>query len=464
MNTEDAINQILAHQHFPELSVELGTPGLLQILNETNKETAHTRLLAWLLDPANSSNGGAVLRSFLHFLWTRKPGEGEWVSSPLQIADIDLAEAEVVPEHVISNGSGKRYEGRRVDVVAFADVGGNRLPLLVVEYKVDALELENQTQDYAEWAEREWRGVSGARPTLVFISPNDRAASEKFLSITFSQLADWLENLPYSSRSSLRFSYAAETLEAAVKARLPFETYRSVEMKTSCAEAIALLNTALGAGSGFEEPLKGILRRYPRELAALGVMVPARSSLGGSAWVVKVQTELANSSDDFAQRWSPTGGSGQMVFWDLDVTRVRRQVWGDEPAIWAGLWMGRPSNGQTRLEYFVGTDVAELKKAKFAQQVADGLRNSLREFGGVPVDPKLDGTLVVARKQLGNLAADNDDTELSAQKSWAAHGRDILDFVSRVAAAVTERLNSGALGDELRAAKASTANPAKQPD
>lgn len=449
MTVEDALNLLLAHPDFPRLTDELGEQGLLQILNDSSKETAHTRLLAWLLDPANSSADGSVLKSFLHFVWSRNPAAEQRVATPLQLEAIPIAQAEAVPEHVIATGGGESYEGRRVDVVVFAEVAGKRRPLLVVEYKVDALEANQQTRDYANWANREWEGASGAGPTLVFISPRSKAQSEQFLSITFAEFADWLYEARFLGGSTLQHSHVVETLEKAVKTQLPFESHTSAAIKETCSDAIDLLNAAIRAGAAKEDPLKGIISRYGRELKALGVALPGRVSQGDSPWVIKVQQELSRTAADFANRWSPTGGGGQLVFWDLAVTRTRKEVWPSARAIWAGLWMGRPTEDGARLEYFFGTDVSELKQSKFAQAQADGLRKWLAQEEGMDVTPGTDGTLVVARHKLTGIPTGDNDTESAAELCWEAQGDNIRRFVSRVETGVANWLQTGALRDAL---------------
>jgi hypothetical protein len=133
--------------------------SLFGTLGYSRLETAHTRSLAWLLNPKGEHGfSDALLRRLLGACWQGRKIEG---------LQVDV----VKPEHQI--------EGRRLDVFACgaAEADGKTTPfVLVIEGKIDAEAGERQLRDYAEWV-REHHG--GREAILVFLTADGAAAGDE---------------------------------------------------------------------------------------------------------------------------------------------------------------------------------------------------------------------------------------------------------------------------------------------
>lgn len=449
---EESVNEILAHPEFRLLCDEAREQGLFQILGIETKETAHTRLLAWLLDPANGSRDGSAIRTFVHAVWSGTRERRTEMTSPLQLSTIDLSTATAefeVDVQIPSSGN-----TRRLDVLVHAYVEGSRLPLLVIEYKVNALEGENQTADYAEWTRHRWEGVTGLSPSLVFISPQDRAASKDFVSINYDVLQSWLEDRRWSRDASSAYSNALEQLRRAVSIRTETASWPLIQLKSDVAGAINVLRRAADQPGDVPSALRQFLNQYHAACAALGIVERGRARPGDSYWVVAVDATLRGRDSHDAERWEPTGGGGQLQYWDLLVSKARKQTWKDEPAIWAGLWMGRPSNGHSLMEYYFGSEVRDLQRNKFAQRMADKLREWLETKCGV--DPSLlgrSGTRAVMRMDIPLDAEwpNGEENEADVSKQLTIHGDAIHKFVESVEQGVQSWLETGELVRALEA-------------
>jgi len=137
-----------------------GTVSLLRVLDGSGlRETAHTRMLAWMLNPNESHGfGDAILV--------------ELIGRIFGIADPLLSSVRVEAERVIRNG-------RRIDLwlEGWAESeAGNWQWLLLIEAKIQAYESESQLEDYGLEAQS-WLEAKGpaARRSLVFLDRDKRA-------------------------------------------------------------------------------------------------------------------------------------------------------------------------------------------------------------------------------------------------------------------------------------------------
>ncbi|MCZ7607786.1 MAG: PD-(D/E)XK nuclease family protein [Planctomycetota bacterium] len=455
MNAEEALNELLASPDFAELERVLAKQGLFQILGIETKETAHTRLLAWLLHPANGPHGAGALRSFLSFVWRQKGGQNAARLSPIQLERLDLTTAEAFPEYVVDARSGFRGSGR-IDVLVQARVGQKSLPLVVIEYKVDAVEGEGQTHDYAAWVDEQWREVSGLAPTLVFISPNDIAKCDRFTSIGFDKFYEWLGDLSFLPDATTTYMHAVEELKRAVGLRARFQPDIVHQIENLHADAIGVLRSARRGDGGSGEAVENALVRHRAALRVLGIGLFGRRSPGDSAWVTEVDRHLREEAAIAVERWYPTAGAGQLLYWDKMVSDVRRQVFQDTAALWAGLWMTRPADGRSMIEYSMGTDLGEWKKDLRVQKLADGLRKLLREEYLPPDQLGKDGSLVVARLPIA--LSSPEDTAQVAEESWRVNSAGILHFVGKIEAGVEQWLKSANVEQELQRWRGSDQN------
>ncbi len=146
--------------------------SLFGIMKHGRLETAHTQVLAWLLDPKMEHGfGDGFLRALLSHL------SGETIVDPIHVEKTHS-------EYVIDDG--------RLDVIVQGDfrrASDKQRWLLLIEAKIDANEGEQQLRTYDKWAGKHANGRDVYR---VFLTPDGRSsetAIETWTPLTFLQLA-----------------------------------------------------------------------------------------------------------------------------------------------------------------------------------------------------------------------------------------------------------------------------------
>lgn len=170
-----------------------GPSDLLGVAGVARNEMAHTRMLAWLLDPRGRHRlGDAVLQSLVHHV--AAPAE---VPSPLVVRSVHVSHW---------------CNGREADIVVFG-----RDFTLVVEVKVDAPEQEKQCDDlYANY-----RGKPG--PLFLFLTPGGwfpytatGSARQAFKTATWKQVREMIESALENREAGLAGPGAAIPAEYAI--------------------------------------------------------------------------------------------------------------------------------------------------------------------------------------------------------------------------------------------------------
>ncbi len=135
-------------------------------------ETAHTRVLAWLLDPSQEHGFDDCL---LRFLFTK------------------LAEAPVFESLYVEKTHAERpIRGGRLDVFlegTWKTGGIDKRWVVLIEAKVDAEEGDDQLKKYDSWVHQHyWRGEDIFR---LFVTPDKRLpeTSDKWKPVSFVELA-----------------------------------------------------------------------------------------------------------------------------------------------------------------------------------------------------------------------------------------------------------------------------------
>lgn len=142
-------------------------------------ETAHTRTLAWLLNPAMSKEHGFGLKLLEACL-------ARFTDQPLR----EVQDVRVEAEYCCTGLGGS--ELGRLDVMAEGRWEDGTGWLLVIEGKVDAWEGEEQLDRYEEWMDFYARDRQQIR---VFLSPDGRPAStgeDEWRPLSFAELAEML--------------------------------------------------------------------------------------------------------------------------------------------------------------------------------------------------------------------------------------------------------------------------------
>lgn len=143
------------------------------------REIYHSRFLAYLLDPRQSHDQGAVfLKAVVGFIGRKMQGaeSAEWIES------LDYASCRVTAEQ-------HAEEYGRIDLVLEFRCGTR----IGIENKVDHLEGERQLPRYREWLDR--CGANRGHQVLVFLTPDGRKSVEncgKYVRLSYRDVADAL--------------------------------------------------------------------------------------------------------------------------------------------------------------------------------------------------------------------------------------------------------------------------------
>jgi hypothetical protein len=177
LQTEKVLKRLL--RHLPEDDPFRCPISLFATMDFGRLETAHTRALAWLLDPRNEHEFGSKL---LEALLVRVGGR----PLPTEVHRVEPEYPFDLPGAVDATG--------RIDVLVEGDwVGrnGRRSPWrLVVEAKIDASEGEEQLSRYDDWL----ASLADNREVIrVFLTPEGRlpeSALEEWVPLKFQELAE----------------------------------------------------------------------------------------------------------------------------------------------------------------------------------------------------------------------------------------------------------------------------------
>ncbi len=156
----------------------------LEVLGWSRRERAHTRFLAWLLDPTEPRPGAghglrtAYLHRFVSVVLAAVDGlpGAEGATRPHEIPPIDPSTVRVVREQPVGDGirATARAPDLRVHWRDLADRASPRDPawLLLIENKLDSAEGDGQVGAYLQWAREQH---PNARRVLVYVTPDGRA-------------------------------------------------------------------------------------------------------------------------------------------------------------------------------------------------------------------------------------------------------------------------------------------------
>lgn len=199
MKARAALNALLSSDDFHALEARLRRVSAFHILGIETREVSHAALLAWLLDPhASHGMGSEPLRRFI-LLAARMDVTGSMLDA-VDIDQLDLADALTQTEQWIDVPGTERR--RRLDILVSAAPPGeaDAKPVLVLEYKVDATEGEDQTADYARWAATQPLRFGGREvlPLQVYLCPvvsDDRAPASPFVTIGYDAYLGWADGV-----------------------------------------------------------------------------------------------------------------------------------------------------------------------------------------------------------------------------------------------------------------------------
>lgn len=169
-----------------EAKLEARGPNIWQILNISRKEVLVSQFLTWALDPKGQHSFNAqFLRRFI--IETLRADAGKRASlSPLEVAVMDLSEAEVKAEEWL--------EKRRCDIVVRSLKDGF---LCIIENKVGAKEGNEQTKYYYEHSLLKFPIENYPKRVYIYLSPDGTllAKCEYFVSISYQTILTVIKEL-----------------------------------------------------------------------------------------------------------------------------------------------------------------------------------------------------------------------------------------------------------------------------
>jgi hypothetical protein len=231
-----ALARLLQSPDFQRFEAELARVSAFHVLGIDRRELSHAALLGWLLNPRSHHGLGTVpLRSFLLLAC----GLGDGVApgpDAVELDGLDLHSAQVDLEVAVRVPGSER--ARRVDVMVSLPHGDGTRVVLVVEYKVDAAETDDQTVDYAAWASAE-TATHGwpSEPLLVYLCPGQgQPTSERFVVVDYDAYLPWLDEL-MQRRPSPTAAFLLAEFRACLGLRLDVQDERQAELQERVVES-----------------------------------------------------------------------------------------------------------------------------------------------------------------------------------------------------------------------------------
>lgn len=411
LSPREALARLLQSPDFQRFESELARVSAFHVLGIERRELSHAALLGWLLNPRGHHGLGTVpLRSFLMLACGLGDGDApgpdavEIDGLDLHSAQVDLEVAARVP------GTGRT---RRLDVVVSVPHGESTRAVLVVEYKVDASESEDQTVDYAEWArvEAERHGWS-TEPLLVYLCPGQgQPASDRFVVVDYDAYLPWLDEL-LTHRPSSTAEFLLEEFRACLGQRADVQDERQDELRTAVVESEGAAIEALRQVPASSPELQAVVLRHKDALNALGLFL-SRQSKGYSAFVAAFREALRDVLDP--ETWHIGGGEGSLIAVYLPAVAVLRDVTKEErgltSAIRIHLFMERPRKERARaVVEVVGNhphlDAVESKRLR--EHLAEDLRTRFSSAFDQDTRGQIVGAFVLSAPGVVHVADDTD--------------------------------------------------------
>lgn len=411
LSPREALARLIQSSDFQRLESELARVSAFHVLGIERRELSHAALLGWLLDPRGHHGLGTVpLRSFLMLACGlgggKAPGPDavEIDGLDLHSAQVDLEVAARVP------GTGRT---RRLDVVVSVPHGESTRAVLVVEYKVDASESEDQTIDYAEWARvgAEKHGWS-TEPLLVYLCPGQgQPASERFVVVDYDAYLPWLDAL-LNHRPSSTAEFLLQEFRACLGQRGDVQDELQDELRTAVVESEGAAIQALRQVPSSIPDLQSVVLRHKGALNALGLFL-SRQSKGYSAFVAAFREALREVLDPAS--WHIGGGEGSLIAVYLPAVTVLREVTREErgltSALRVHLFMERPRRERARAVIEVignhpHLDAIESKLLR--EHLAENLRSRFASAFDQDTRGQIVGAFILSAPGVVHIADDTD--------------------------------------------------------
>ncbi len=411
LSPRDALARLLQSPDFQRFESELARVSAFHVLGIERRELSHAALLGWLLNPRGHHGLGTLpLRSFLMLACCLRDGNPpgpdavEIDSLDLHSAHVDLEVAARVP------GSGGV---RRMDVLVSVPHGEGTRAVLVVEYKVDASESDDQTADYASWASVEAsKHCWPTEPLLVYLCPGQgQPASDRFVVVDYDAYLPWLDEL-LTHRPSSTAEFMLQEFRACLGQRADVQDERQDKLRNAVVEAEGDAIEALRQVPSSVPELQSVVLRHKDAWNALGLFL-SRQSKGYSAFVAAFREALREVLDP--DTWHIGGGEGSLIAIYLPAVAVLRELTEDERGLTSALrihlFMERPRRERARaVVEVVGNhphlDAVESRRLR--EQLAKDLRTRFSSHFDQATRGQIVGAFVLAAPDIAHYADDTD--------------------------------------------------------
>jgi hypothetical protein len=192
--TKEQLEKFIQDKDLEELEVELNNFSFFDVFQYQEKETLHSKIIAWLLNPKESHGlKDYFLKKFLIKVLSL-PFNKNNIYNKLSSIDIDVLDLDnsfVQTEEVFDNN-------RRADITLLND--DNSLYVLL-ENKISSPEIKEQTKHYAKESRIRYPDLNYI---FIFLTKNgDKPESDEFILCSYSEIIELLKDLLKSNKINL---------------------------------------------------------------------------------------------------------------------------------------------------------------------------------------------------------------------------------------------------------------------
>lgn len=194
---EEALQGLILDSDLERLEDLLAEFNLFDVLGIERRETQHSALLAWLLNP-HGSHGlrDYFLRGFLTLAADEARGKGILALTPLDVDSWKFRDIKVATEH------------RNIDILLVDENDGFVCP---IENKIGSGEHSNQLDRYLRTVEREYEGLT---PFPIFLTPEGiepagEEDAQRYVPMDYGVVADLIDRALETRGSTISLSVAS---------------------------------------------------------------------------------------------------------------------------------------------------------------------------------------------------------------------------------------------------------------
>jgi len=398
-----ALDILLSSSLFYELEEALWQQSLFQVLKIEKREQVHAALIRWFLDPNEGHGmGSRPLHQFLMMVCRKISHSNSLGSSenfelrPTVLDGLNLEDAFVENEPQLMMADGKPI-GRADVLVQILNENQGPIPVMLIEYKVEAGVHGAQVDNYRRWAieqkERVQQAFGLSRPILVYMSPVPSGQSEELFKVRgiqaycvldYDDLTGWLRSLLQSNRISSRAKLLTDEFLACLSSMEWVQNDHAQiladQMMSEMSESIEILKT-VGMSQFCQE-----YTHHRKALNKLGIFSARIASRGNSAIIGMCQKLIQGLFRD--GKWKMTGKTGSILVWSRSYEQALKARFQNEmdtlgnPSL--QFYMGRPEHETTLFRSYIvnsGGEPGERRERfrKLIKTTAEELRTRLDE-------------------------------------------------------------------------------------